>query len=49
VFVALVGLFWGFAIFNETPTLLEGVAAICIIGAIFLVSFVPAKKLGGQN
>lgn len=43
--VALVGLFWGFVIFNETPTPLEGFAAICIIGAIFLVSFVPEKKL----
>ncbi|MES2614898.1 MAG: DMT family transporter [Bdellovibrionota bacterium] len=43
--VALVGLLWGAIIFKETPTSLEWIAVTLILGAIFLVSFVPATKL----
>ncbi|WP_419419125.1 DMT family transporter [Legionella sp. D16C41] len=42
--VALTGLFWGFIIFHEVPTQLQGIAICCIITAIFLLSWRQAKQ-----
>ncbi len=42
--VALVGLFWGNVIFKEGHSHVEWIAIVCILCAIFLVSFVKAER-----
>ena len=42
--VALTGLFWGYLIFNETPTSIQIMAVTLVISAIFLLSWRQSKQ-----
>lgn len=41
--VALTGLFWGYVVFNETPSILQTIAASLVTSAIFLLSWRQAQ------
>lgn len=45
--VALTGLFWGYLIFNETPTPIQTIAVVLIISAIFLLSWRQSRQIQG--
>lgn len=45
--VALTGLFWGYLVFNETPTPSQGMAAALVISAIFLLSWRQSRQIQG--
>ncbi|KTD65001.1 DMT family transporter [Legionella shakespearei] len=42
--VALTGLFWGYAVFDEAPTLNQSLAIALVISAIFLLSWRQSKQ-----
>lgn len=46
--VAITGLFWGYVIFGEQPSLMQSSAVACIIAAIFLISWRQGKQTQGQ-
>ncbi|CEK09836.1 DMT family transporter [Legionella hackeliae] len=43
--VALTGLFWGFAMFNERPNQLQTLAIFLVVSALFLLSWRQSKQL----
>lgn len=45
--VALTGLFWGYLIFNETPTPMQSIAVVLVISAIFLLSWRQSRQIQG--
>jgi drug/metabolite transporter (DMT)-like permease len=45
--VALTGLFWGYLIFNETPTPIQCIAVVLVISAIFLLSWRQSRQIQG--
>lgn len=45
--VALTGLFWGYMIFGEMPTLAQMLAVILVIFAIFLLSWRQSRQIQG--
>lgn len=45
--VALTGLFWGYLIFNETPTPMQCIAVVLVISAIFLLSWRQSRQIQG--
>ena len=47
--VAFTGLFWGYLIFSEQPTLLQGIATLLIISAISLLSWRQSKHIEDIN
>lgn len=47
--VALTGLFWGFIIFSEVPNALQRTAMLCVIGAIFLLSWRQSRQIQGSQ
>lgn len=46
--VALTGLFWGYLIFNETPTPIQSIAVALVISAIFLLSWRQSRQTQGS-
>lgn len=47
--VALTGLFWGYVIFAEQPSLQQAIAAGLVISALFLLSWRQAKQAHGMT
>ncbi|WP_298623337.1 DMT family transporter [uncultured Legionella sp.] len=45
--VALTGLFWGYLIFDETPTSIQSIAVVLVISAIFLLSWRQSRQIQG--
>ncbi|KGP63548.1 multidrug ABC transporter permease [Legionella norrlandica] len=46
--VALTGLFWGYLVFDETPTVLQGIAIALVVSAIFLLSWRQSRQTQGE-
>lgn len=46
--VALTGLFWGYIIFHEKPGALQALAIVCIISALFLLSWRQSRQTRGE-
>jgi len=45
--VALTGLFWGYVVFNETPTSIQSMAVALVIFALFLLSWRQSRQTQG--
>lgn len=45
--VALTGLLWGYLLFSEKPSPIQGMAVFCVITAIFLLSWRQSKQFQG--